>query len=251
MTDSIVPIYSFDKIAVSDTEHEAVIMYSRFTKSSQKTKNSMAQFAVRFGQHIQSEYELASDLDLYKNALARKFNAFWDVELKWICSDEAGDDRLSDNQIKSLDSARRKVGNTIKYGGDLRELDTSNKCQVFNAKEKEKLESANLAADLRTEAKAVAVDKGLEEGTEEFDKFVAEYIKENTPEDVEGGKEALSSTMVFSQKLGKKLEELEKSGLGDKEFNDFISAIDQMIDKKLKLCIESAAIESELVQQTA
>lgn len=249
-TTNVNELFTFDNISVNDTEHAAVIMYSKFTKASAATKASMAAFVHRFGVELQSKYEI-SELSTMKISIAREFNKTWDAELKWITSDEAGDDQLNDQQIKSLDAARRKIGNTIGYGGRLTVLETASQCEKFNKDEKAKKDGINLARELREEGEAVALGEGLEEGTDKFKEFVDKYVKDNTPESVDGGKDELSPMMVFSQKLGTQLEKLEKSGINDKELNDFMSKLEILINNKIDACVQDAALDSELVQKSA
>jgi hypothetical protein len=66
----------------------------------------------------------------------------------------------------------RKIFNAMKYGGDLRKLDTVSKCSKFATEQKKKLDDEATAKNLREACESKALAAGLERDTPEFEAFI-------------------------------------------------------------------------------
>lgn len=251
MSNDIQSLWNFDSIPVDDKEHKAVILYSRMTRATSEGKQSMAGLVHRVGAFIQSEFTI-DEIGVQKRAIATKFDRYWESEFAYIMSDEAGENKITEHQLRALDAAVRKISNTLGYGGDLKVLDTTSKCEKFNTAEAKKKAELNLAKELREEAEAMAKQQGLKEGTAEFIEFVNNYIKEYTPDNVDGSKSGDSLTYnVFSKKVGGFFEKLHNAGMNDKELLDLQNSIELMLQKRLDGLLANAAADTLLNQEQA
>ena len=249
MSTNVTSLWDFDSISVEDSEHAAVILFSKMIQNVNAGHSGMAGLVHRHGAHVQSKYS-SVDIVNKKTAIKNEFLNTWTAEQAWIMSEEAGEWQLSKHQYRKMDAAVNKVANTIRFGGDLKTYDTASKCEKFN-KEHNLKESADTAARvLREEGEAIAKEAGLEPGTDAFKEAVTAYIKDNTPDNVKGGKVSepvLSSNQVFGQKVSAMLGELEKAGIDDKKFNDILQHIESFINNKLQGLVLEAASDSGMV----
>lgn len=244
---TIVPIWNFDSIKADDTEHLAVLLYSRMTRAHSEGKKGLAKVVHRAAAHIQSGFA-KDEIVTKKRAVSAKLDVFFKAEIAFITSEAAGDDQLSEHETRAYDAAARKVIATAGFGGDLTVHDTASKCEKFNKEQNLQKNQANAARELREEAGALAEQAGHAVGSEAYDKFVSDYIKENTPDDVEGGKsdENLNPNQVFGKKIGALLTQLEEAGITEKELLDVEQSITVMLGKKLEAIIANAAADDLL-----
>jgi len=158
---------------------------------------------------------------------------------------------FSDHQLRAYDSAIAKIVGAIGFGGDLEQLDTSNKCQDFNKKMRKAEADRNIAAELRQEAIVLGEREGLVEGTPEMEAFIKDYIAEQSGEDVEGskGKESMDSNQVFGRKIAGILSKMSELGADENFILQAQHSAENYLQKKLEAFIAQKAAEAGVIDE--
>jgi len=124
----------------------------------------------------------------------------------------------------------RKIFNAMKYGGDLRKLDTVSKCSKFATEQKKKLDDEATAKNLREACESKALAAGLERDTPEFEAFI--------DKEMNGGVTLVQNTggnVGPQDDIARVMQEMEKTAREMLEFFDVADVLAQIVGYKQKM----------------